>query len=40
MVATALALGDRFRTRRVVARAVEGIGFATHGWKLAKEVAA
>ena len=40
VVAMALALGDRFRTRRVLARVVEEIGFATHGWKLAKEVAA
>ena len=37
---TAFALGDRFRDRRVHARAVEGLGYATHGWKLAKEVAA
>ena len=40
VVATAFALGDRFRSRRVLARAVDGLGFATHGWKLAKEVAA
>ena len=40
VVATAFALGDRFRSRRVLARAVEDLGFATHGWKLAKEVAA
>ena len=36
----AFALGDRFRTRGVVARAVEELGFATHGWKLAKEASA
>ena len=40
VVATAFALGDRFRARRVPARAVEELGFATHGWRLAKEVAA
>ena len=39
VAAAALALGDRFRARRVVARAVEGLGFATHGWRLAREVA-
>ena len=32
-------LGDRFRSRHVPARAVEDMGFATHGWRLAKEVA-
>ena len=37
---TALALGDRFRSRRLLARAVDGLGFATHGWKLAREVVA
>ena len=40
VAATALALGDRFRARHVPARAVEDLGFATHGWRLAKEVAA
>jgi len=40
VVATAFALGDRFRARRVPARAVEELGFATHGWRLAKEAAA
>ena len=40
VVAMAFALGDRFRARCVLARAVEGLGFATHGWRLAKEVAA
>ena len=30
-------LRDRFRTRRVPARAVEDMGFATHGWRLAKK---
>ena len=40
VVATAFALGDRFRSRSVPARAVEELGFATHGWKLAKETAA
>ena len=34
------ALGERFKARHVPARAVEDIGFATHGWRLAKEVAA
>ena len=40
VVATAFALGDRFRSRHVAARAVGELGFATHGWKLAKEAAA
>ena len=40
VVATAFALGDRFRSGRVHARAVGELGFATHGWKLAKEAAA
>ena len=40
VVATAFALGDRFRSRHVSARAVGELGFATHGWKLAKEAAA
>ena len=31
-----IALGDRFRSRSVTARDVEGLGFATHGWRLAK----
>jgi len=33
---TAFALGDRFRSRSVVAREVGEIGYATHGWRLAK----
>jgi hypothetical protein len=33
---TAIAMGDRFRARHVQARAVEGIGYATHGWRLAR----
>jgi REP element-mobilizing transposase RayT len=33
------ALGERFKARHVPARAVEDIGFATHGWRLAKEIA-
>jgi hypothetical protein len=40
VVATAFALGDRLRSRRVSARAVDEVGFATHGWKLAQEAAA
>ena len=36
----AYALGDRFRSRHVSPRPVEGIGFASHGWKLAKEAVA
>ena len=31
-----IALGDRFRSRSVTAREVEGLGFATHGWRLAR----
>ena len=31
-----IALGDRFQSRSVTARDVEGLGFATHGWRLAK----
>ena len=40
VVAAAFALGSCFRSRSVPARAVEELGFATHGWRLAKEVAA
>ena len=40
VTATAFALGDRFRSRHIHARAVEDMGFATHGWRLAKEPAA
>ena len=32
----AFALGDRFRSRSVVAREVGELGYATHGWRLAK----
>ena len=32
---TAFALGDRFRSRSVAARAVGELGFATHGWRFA-----
>ena len=35
---TAFALGDRFRARSVAARAVGELGFATHGWRLARAV--
>ena len=34
-----VALRDRFRAQRVPARAVEDMGFATHGWRLAKKEA-
>lgn len=34
----AFALGDRLRSRSVVARMVEGMGYATHGWRLAKRL--
>ena len=37
---TAYAQGERVTSRRVTARAVGDIGYATHGWRLAKEVAA
>ena len=40
VAAMAFALGDRFRARHVPARPVEDMGFATHGWRLAKEVVA
>ena len=40
VVATAFALGSLLRSRRVSARPVEDLGFATHGWRLAKEAAA
>ena len=36
VTATAFALGDRFRSRSVVAREVGELGYATHGWRLAK----
>jgi hypothetical protein len=35
----AFALGDRFRSRSVTAKAVEELGYATHGWRLAKQAA-
>ena len=35
----AFALGDRFRSRCVTAKAVEELGYATHGWRLAKQAA-
>jgi len=40
VAATAFALGNLFRSRHVHAHPVEEIGFASHGWRLAKEVAA
>jgi len=40
VVATAFALGSLFRSRHVSARAVEELGYATHGWRLAKEAVA
>ena len=40
VVATAFALGNLFRSRHVSARAVEELGYATHGWRLAKEAVA
>ena len=36
---TAFGLGHLFPAKRVVARAVGEIGFATHGWRLAKKQA-
>ena len=39
VVATAFALGSLFQSRHVHARPVEEMGFATHGWRLAKEAA-
>ena len=36
VVSTACALGDRFRSRSVSARAVGELGYATHGWRLAR----
>ena len=30
--------GERFKARHIPARAVEDIGYATHGWRLAKEI--
>ena len=36
VTAAAFALGDRFRARRVAAREVGELGYATHGWRLAK----
>ena len=40
VVATVYALGSRFRARHVAARAVGELGYATHGWRLAKEAVA
>ncbi len=37
--ATAMDLGDRFSARSVTAHPVGNIGYSTHGWKLAREVA-
>ena len=37
---TAFALRDRFSARSVVAREVGELGYATHGWRLAKGNAA
>ena len=36
VTAAVFALGDRFRSRSVAAREVGGLGYATHGWRLAK----
>ena len=36
---TMFALGDKFRSRHLAARAVEELGYATHGWRLAKTAA-
>ena len=36
VVSMAFALGDRFRSRSVTAREVGELGYATHGWRLAK----
>jgi len=36
VTAEAFALGDRFRSRGAPARAVGELGFATHGWRLAR----
>ena len=36
VTAIAFALGDRFRARSVAAREVGELGYATHGWRLAK----
>ena len=36
VVSMAFSLGDRFRSRSIAARTVDGLGYATHGWRLAK----
>jgi len=36
VIEVAFALGDRFRSRSVAAREVGELGYATHGWRLAK----
>jgi len=36
VVSMVFALGNRFRSRSVCARAVEELGYATHGWRLAR----
>ena len=38
VVEMTFAFGERFKARHVPARAVEDIGYATHGWRLAKEI--
>lgn len=36
----AFALGDRFRSRSVTAREVDELGYATHGWRIARSSSA
>jgi hypothetical protein len=36
VVSMAFSLGDRFRSQSIAARTVEGLGYATHGWRLAR----
>ena len=39
VTASAFAFGDKFQSRSVSARAVGELGYATHGWRLAKMMA-
>ena len=37
VTSNAFSLGDRFRSRSVTARVVAELGYATHGWRLARQ---
>ena len=37
VTSSAFSLGDRFRSRSIAARVMAGLGYATHGWRLARQ---